>query len=145
MKIGDSLFRQASQGGIKLDFAPAFALCMEHRPSLDGESKHFLQAKGLRAKLRVVVLERSAPTFFVFDWDEAPVWVPFHNIAFSGESLALGPHRQSAQERDTPCHFVSQKIGMLMRKISQHGMLILLPPAFDGFESRTSRAVKKIV
>jgi hypothetical protein len=145
MKIGDGLFCKASQSGIEFHFPAALALRMKHGPFPHWGAEHFLEAKCLRTKLCVVILECPAPAFFVFDRNQTAVCVAFHDVAFAGESQPMGPHRQRAKERDATCHLVSRKVGMLMRKTAQHGMLVLAPPAFVGFERRATRAVKEVV
>jgi hypothetical protein len=69
----------------------------------------------------------------------------FHDIAFAGEPQSFRPHRQGTKKRDVAQHFVSRKVSVIVSESPDNGMLVLAPPAFDGFERRAARAVEKVV
>ena len=119
-------------------------LCMENGPVLHHGSKHFLEAKRLCAKLRIVVVEGPPATFLVLDRDKTAILVR-STISHLPDRPPFGLHRQRAKQCDVSRNFISRKVGMLTRQTANNGMLVLAPPAFDGLERRATRAVEIVV
>ena len=58
MQLANRILRQFPQLSRELHFPPPLARRVEHRPALHRHAKHLLQAKPLRAKLRIIILKR---------------------------------------------------------------------------------------
>src|ERR1039458_9204664 len=67
MQLGNRILRQLAQLRRELHFPPPLARRVEYRPALDRHAEHFLQAKPLRAKLRIIILKRPPLPLLILD------------------------------------------------------------------------------
>ena len=73
MQLGNRILRQFPQLSRELHFPPPLARRVEYRPALHRHAEHFLQAKPLRAKLRIIIPKRPPLPLLILDRCQAGV------------------------------------------------------------------------
>src|ERR1017187_584028 len=82
MQLGNRLLRQFPQLRRELHFPPPLARRVEDRPAQHCEFKHFLQAKRLRAKLRVIILKRPPLPLLILHRRQTPVGADVRRLRY---------------------------------------------------------------
>src|ERR1035438_339963 len=82
MQLGNRVLRQFPQLSGELHFPPPLACRVEDRPALHRHAKHFLQAKPLRAKLRVIILEHPPLPLLILHRRQPPVGADVRRLRY---------------------------------------------------------------
>jgi hypothetical protein len=118
----------------------------------DAQAEHFFEAKGLGAKLGVVVGPAAGGAFFVFDGaglgdarGVGRIAVHFNEVGFAGEAERVGEKREGPEEFPAGAVLITRGIDGLVRERAEHGVLIVYKRTLGVDEVGAARAVAKLV
>lgn len=97
----------------------------------DIELEHLFQAKGLGAKLQVVVAAHAAGSMFIFHRDDGAIGVEFDNIGPALQPESIGPKRQAALNANALLQGSEGFIGSLVSMAATEGKDILIENLLD--------------
>ncbi len=124
---------------------------MVNQPRLNVQVEHFFEAKGLGAKLHLVVGPTAGRSFFIFDrpgLDDARgrrVAPDFDEIRFAAEAERIGIQWKRPQELPSRTVLVAGRIDRLMGKIAKQRVLIGSAQTVHKLQMSTTLTVEKII
>lgn len=145
MGVRGRLFGEGAKLCCERYLTPPFAGGVKYGSMVHRTRQHFFKTKRLGAKLNIIVIELPPLALLIFDWDKRATGMLLDDVAFSVETKALGPDRESAEQRDTLGDFEAGQICVFVGEIAEEGVDIRSAHSLDDFQPRPPRAKEEVV